>query len=85
MTSDILTNAANGLGHITLNRPAALHALTTHMCANMIQALLAWRDDPSIHAILLDHAPGQLGEALRMRRCGQAKQREKEKEAVERH
>jgi len=59
--SDILTSAANGLGHITLNRPAALHALTTHMCANMIQALLAWRDDPSIHAILLDHAPGTRG------------------------
>jgi len=59
--SDILTNAANGLGHITLNRPAALHALNTHMCANMIQALLAWRDDPEIHAILLDHAPGTRG------------------------
>ncbi len=59
--SDVLTNAANGLGHITLNRPAALHALTTHMCANMIQALLAWREDESIHAVLLDHAPGTRG------------------------
>lgn len=59
--SDILTNAANGLGHITLNRPAALHALNTHMCANMIQALLAWRGDPEIHAVLLDHAPGTRG------------------------
>ncbi|MBX9746722.1 MAG: enoyl-CoA hydratase/isomerase family protein [Hyphomonadaceae bacterium] len=59
--SDILTNAANGLGHITLNRPAALHALNTHMCANMIQALLAWRDDASINAILLDHASGTRG------------------------
>ena len=61
ITSDILTNAANGLGHITLNRPAALHALNTHMCANMIQALLAWRDDPEIKVILLDHAPGTRG------------------------
>ena len=59
--SDILTAAANGLAHITLNRPAALHALNTHMCANMIQALLAWRDDPDVHAILLDHAPGTRG------------------------
>jgi len=59
--SDVLTNAANGLGCVTLNRPAALHALNTHMCANMIQALLAWRDDPDIHAILLDHAPGTRG------------------------
>jgi enoyl-CoA hydratase len=61
MTTEILTNAANGLGHITLNRPAALHALNTHMCSNMIQTLLAWRDDPEIHAVLLDHAPGTRG------------------------
>jgi enoyl-CoA hydratase len=59
--TDVLTAAANGLAHITLNRPQALHALNTHMCANMIQALLAWRDDPSINAILLDHAPGTRG------------------------
>jgi enoyl-CoA hydratase len=59
--SDILTSAANGIGHITLNRPQALHALTTHMCANMIQALLAWRDEPEVRAILLDHAAGTRG------------------------
>ena len=59
--SDVTTNAANGLGHITLNRPAALHALNTHMCANMTQALLAWRDDPETKVILLDHAPGTRG------------------------
>jgi enoyl-CoA hydratase len=59
--SDILTSAANGLAHITLNRPQALHALTTHMCANMTQALLAWHDDPSIRAVILDHAPGTRG------------------------
>jgi len=59
--SEILTSAANGLGHITLNRPAALHALNTPMCAAMIDALLAWRDDASVHAILLDHASGTRG------------------------
>jgi enoyl-CoA hydratase len=59
--SDVITNAANGLAHITLNRPQALHALNTHMCANMIQALIAWRDDASIHAVLIDHAPGTRG------------------------
>jgi enoyl-CoA hydratase len=31
------------------------------MCANMIQALLAWRDDPSISAVMIDHAPGTRG------------------------
>jgi len=59
--SDVLTNSANGLAHITLNRPAALHALNTPMCAAMIEALVAWRDDASVHAILLDHAPGTRG------------------------
>jgi enoyl-CoA hydratase len=59
--SEILTTASNGVAHITLNRPQALHALNTHMCANMIQALLAWRDDPDINAVLLDHAPGTRG------------------------
>ena len=59
--TDVLTSAGNGLACITLNRPQALHALTTHMCANMIQALLAWRDDPDIRAVLLDHAPGTRG------------------------
>ncbi len=59
--TDILTTAANGLGQITLNRPAALHALNKPMCAAMIDALVAWRDDASVHAILLDHAPGTRG------------------------
>jgi len=59
--SEILTSAANGLAHITLNRPSALHALNTAMCAAMIDALVAWRDDPSIHAVLLDHASGTRG------------------------
>lgn len=59
--TDVLTSAANGLGHITLNRPAALHALNTSMCAAMIDALIAWRDDTSVHAILLDHAQGTRG------------------------
>lgn len=59
--SEVITAASDGLARITLNRPQALHALTTHMCANMIQALVAWRDDPEIKAVLLDHAPGTRG------------------------
>jgi enoyl-CoA hydratase len=31
------------------------------MCRNMIQALLAWRGDDSVRAILIDHAPGTRG------------------------
>ena len=61
MTSDVLTAAADGLARITLNRPKALHALNTGMCAAMIEALLAWRDDATVNAVLIDHAPGTRG------------------------
>lgn len=59
--SDILTSVSTGLATLTLNRPAALHALNTHMCRNMIQALLTWRDDADVKAVLIDHAPGTRG------------------------
>ena len=58
---DILTTAANGLATITLNRPQALHALTTHMCAAMTEALLAWRADDAVKAVLIQHQPGTRG------------------------
>ncbi len=59
--TDLLTAAAFGLATITLNRPAALHALNTHMCRNMIQALMAWRGEADVKAVLIDHAPGTRG------------------------
>ncbi|GAM97890.1 3-hydroxyisobutyryl-CoA hydrolase [alpha proteobacterium U9-1i] len=59
--TEILTSASSGLARITLNKPETLHALNTHMCANMTQALLAWRDDADVRAILIDHQPGTRG------------------------
>lgn len=56
MTQDVLTRVENGVGRITLNRPKALHALNTAMCEAMVEALLAWRDDPAVTAVMLDHA-----------------------------
>jgi enoyl-CoA hydratase len=61
MTAELLTSVSSGLARITLNRPEALHALTTHMCANMTQALLVWRDDASVCAVMIDHADGTRG------------------------
>lgn len=61
MTEDVLTRKDGALGHITLNRPAALHALTEAMCVKMTDALLAWRDDADVQAVLIDHAPGTRG------------------------
>jgi enoyl-CoA hydratase len=47
------------VGLISLARPKALHALTQAMCEAMSDALLAWRDDPAIDAVLIDHAEGR--------------------------
>ena len=56
MQSDVIRSSDNGLARLTLNRPAALHALNRSMCAEMTEALLEWRFDPSVKAILLDHS-----------------------------
>ena len=42
--SEVLISVEDGLGRLTLNRPAALHALTKPMCEAMIEALLGWRE-----------------------------------------
>ncbi len=55
----VLVSIAAGLGRLSLNRPAALHALNTDMCRLMTDALLAWRDDPQVACVLIDHAEGR--------------------------
>ncbi|MET4665298.1 enoyl-CoA hydratase/isomerase family protein [Sphingomonas sp. PvP056] len=59
MNSDVLTSIEGPVGRIRLNRPKALHALTTDMCTAMLDALDAWRADPAIEVVLLDHAEGR--------------------------
>jgi enoyl-CoA hydratase len=54
--TEVLIGVEGEVGRITLNRPQALHALTTNMCREMIAALTAWRDDPAVKLVLLDHA-----------------------------
>lgn len=55
MTDEVLIRIEGNVGRITLNRPKALHALTTAMCTAMSEALLAWRHDPAVKLVLLDH------------------------------
>ncbi|WP_394761071.1 enoyl-CoA hydratase/isomerase family protein [Phenylobacterium sp.] len=55
-TAEVVTRIEGAVGRITLNRPHALHALTTNMCRLMTEALLAWRDDPAVALVLIDHA-----------------------------
>lgn len=53
---EVICGIDSRVGRITLNRPQALHALTTDMCRLMIDALIAWRDDPAVELVMLDHA-----------------------------
>lgn len=43
------------IGRLSLNRPEALNALTTDMCLALTEALTAWRDDPAVEAVMIDH------------------------------
>jgi enoyl-CoA hydratase len=53
---EVLCRIEGKVGRITLNRPQAIHALTTNMCRLMTDALLKWRDDPNVELVLLDHS-----------------------------
>ena len=57
--NDVLTELEGGLGRIRLNRPQAIHALTTDMCRTMTEALLEWRDTGAVQAVTIDHAEGR--------------------------
>jgi enoyl-CoA hydratase len=59
VTDDVLISTERGVGRIRLNRPKAIHALTTDMCETMSEALLRWRTDSNIKAVLIDHAEGR--------------------------
>src|SRR4029079_14221445 len=59
VTNDVLITTEQRVGRLRLNRPKAIHALTTQMCDAMSEALLRWRDDDSVEAIIIDHAEGR--------------------------
>ena len=55
----IIARVEGRTARLSLNRPQAIHALTLEMCRSMTEALLAWRDDPAIDLVLIDHASGR--------------------------
>ncbi len=57
--SDILISREGAVGRIRLNRPKAIHALTKAMCETMSEALLGWREDAAVEAVIIDHAEGR--------------------------
>jgi enoyl-CoA hydratase len=52
-TDEILLERRGGLAVVTLNRPRALNTLTLGMYRILDPELVAWGDDPSVHAVLI--------------------------------
>lgn len=59
MNQDVNIHSHGKVGHISLDRPKALHALTLDMCHAMSAALSEWAHDEAVEAVVLDHAEGR--------------------------
>lgn len=53
---EMIVRVEGRVGRITLNRPAALNALTYDMVLGIDHALIAWADDPDVAMVLIDGA-----------------------------
>jgi enoyl-CoA hydratase/carnithine racemase len=51
--SSILAEIRNHVGHLTLNRPAGLNALSLDMVRDIQRQLSAWADDEQVYAVVL--------------------------------
>ncbi|MFC4670369.1 enoyl-CoA hydratase/isomerase family protein [Seohaeicola nanhaiensis] len=75
--TDIHIRIENQTGRITLNRPAALNAMTYDMCMAIDAALRDWRDNPAVVQVMFDAegdkafcAGGDIAELYRTGRAG---------------
>ena len=59
MTADIIISVDGRVGRIRLNRPKALHALTTDMCLAISAALDQFEADDAVELVVFDHAEGR--------------------------
>ena len=50
---EVLADVRNHIGHLTLNRPAGLNAITLEMVRCLTAQLQAWADDPQVYAVVL--------------------------------
>jgi enoyl-CoA hydratase len=50
----VIARREGRIGHILLNRPRALNALDLGMIRALTAALATWREDPSVHAVVID-------------------------------
>lgn len=51
---EVIIRREGRAGRLTLNRPAALNALTHDICLRSEAALRQWRDDPGVDLVILD-------------------------------
>ena len=51
-SAEVIARHEGVAGFLSLNRPRAIHALTTDMVRLMTGALLDWRDDPAVAVVL---------------------------------
>ena len=58
-SDDVLIRREGRAGRITMNRPAALNALTYAMVGRIREALTAWQEDPGVGVVLLDGTGGR--------------------------
>ena len=56
VSDQISASVADGLGHVTLDRPQALNALSYEMIRELTVVFDAWRDDPEVGLVVLDGA-----------------------------
>jgi enoyl-CoA hydratase len=59
INDDVLISTDVRVGRLSLNRPKAIHALNLPMCDAMIDALVKWRDDDAVDAVIIDHSEGR--------------------------
>lgn len=52
-TDQVLAEVRNHIGHLTLNRPAGLNALTLDMVRSLQHHLDQWAQNPQVHAVML--------------------------------
>lgn len=63
VTTEVVAEVMGRVGCLTLNRPKALNALTLGMVRDLTTALLAWREDPAVLAVVIRgvHKEGPFG------------------------
>ncbi|NVM75830.1 enoyl-CoA hydratase/carnithine racemase [Duganella sp. SG902] len=59
MSENIHTSVSNGTGLIVLDRPQALNSLSLDMVRAITRALLAWRDDANVAAVVIRGSSGK--------------------------